>query len=215
MLLLERNGKTVNDGSQNLQEFPNTVVAFRLIDKSIENIGNCSSNERPMAHEFSVNAVQNSFQVIPFPRIFRIKEFHQLKAEGLINVLFGSLSIDFTGNNESQEELVGDLQVGPGGFQDRFVFLWIEVISCRRQSPTDVGPDHSHEVPLDLLSKDLLSSRCVDVIHKFQKSLALHILASFVRGWIVKGEDDAAGVSVSAVCAAGNVVCFVSDGGEG
>jgi hypothetical protein len=35
MLLFQGNGKTIDNGTENFQEFGNTIVAFRFIDKTI------------------------------------------------------------------------------------------------------------------------------------------------------------------------------------
>jgi hypothetical protein len=35
MFLLQGNGKTIDNGTENFQEFGNTIVAFRFIDKTI------------------------------------------------------------------------------------------------------------------------------------------------------------------------------------
>mmetsp|Transcript_14387 Transcript_14387/g.26026 ORF Transcript_14387/g.26026 Transcript_14387/m.26026 type:complete len:216 (+) Transcript_14387:620-1267(+) len=192
MLLFERNGKAIDNATENFQEFTDTIVTFRLVHKAVKDVGNGATDKGTVRHEFSINAMQYSLEVVTFPRIFGIKQFHQLKTKLLIDIFFGRLGIHFGTHNESKEELVGNLQMRPCRFQDGFIFFWIKVIRRRRKCSTDIGRNTRHEVAHDGFRKNLLTCRSIDIIHQFQQGLTLHILASFIRSGIIKRKDNTA-----------------------
>mmetsp|Transcript_10663 Transcript_10663/g.22573 ORF Transcript_10663/g.22573 Transcript_10663/m.22573 type:complete len:226 (-) Transcript_10663:199-876(-) len=136
--------------------------------------------------------MKNGLQVVTLARILAIKQLNELKAETLINVLLRSLSIDLGTNNEAQKELVHNLEVRPGRFENGLVLFGIKIVRRRRESTANIGGHHGHEIAHDALGKDLLSSWGIDVVDELQESLPLHILASLVGGRIVEGENDTA-----------------------
>ena len=73
MLLLQRNCKSINDTSQNLQQFANTIMSLRLIYESVEDIGYRTSNKLSMRHEFTINTMKDSFQIVSFTWILTIE----------------------------------------------------------------------------------------------------------------------------------------------
>mmetsp|Transcript_7751 Transcript_7751/g.17863 ORF Transcript_7751/g.17863 Transcript_7751/m.17863 type:complete len:265 (+) Transcript_7751:560-1354(+) len=168
MLLFQGNRESVNNGSQNLQQFTNSIVAFRFVDKAIENIGNGPSDERSMRHELSVNAVKNCLEIVSFTWIFAIEKFHQLKTKLLIHILFGSLGVHFRTHNKAKEELVGYLQVWPSWFQDRLVFFWVKVIGSRRQGTAYISRNTSHQIGHATFGEDLLASWRIDIVNQLQ-----------------------------------------------
>ena len=103
VLFLERDSEPIDDTSQDLQKFPNTIVTFRFVDKSVKDVGDGSSDEGTVGHELSVDAVKNSFEIISLPGVFTVKEFYQLQTKFLIDILLGGLGIYFGTNNESQK----------------------------------------------------------------------------------------------------------------
>eukprot|EP00968_Pinguiococcus_pyrenoidosus_P014790 scaffold1350_cov249-Pinguiococcus_pyrenoidosus.AAC.16 len=78
VLLLQRYGEPVDDGAQDLQELADAVVPLRLVDEAVEHVGDCLANERPVAHELPVDAMQDGLQIVPFPRILRVKQLDQI-----------------------------------------------------------------------------------------------------------------------------------------
>jgi len=78
VLLLERNGKSVDDATENLEEFSDTVVAFRFVYELVKEVRNGSADKGSVGHGFSANAVEDCLEVVSLAWIFRIEEFHQL-----------------------------------------------------------------------------------------------------------------------------------------
>lgn len=165
VLLLERNSKTIDNRSQNLKKFTDSIVPFGLVDKSVKDVRNCASDEGTVRHEFTVNAVKNGFEVVAFSRIFGIEELDELETKLLVDVFFGSLCVNFARDNESQKEFVGNLEMRPGWLKDGFVFFRIKVVGSRWQSPADIGGNHGHEISHDGFGKNLLASGSVNVIN--------------------------------------------------
>jgi len=86
VLVLEGKRKTINDRSQDFEEFCNTIVALGLVDKPIEHVGDRLADERTVWHEFAVDTVQDRLQVVAFPRILRVKQFQESSDEVCIDV---------------------------------------------------------------------------------------------------------------------------------
>jgi hypothetical protein len=122
-LLLKGKCKSIYGTSEDFQEFANTIVTFRLIDKSVEDVGNGPTNKGTATREFSVDAMQNGLEIIALWRILAIKDFDQLQAKLLIDIFLGSHGIDFGRNNKAEKEFIGNLQMRPGRFQDGFIFF--------------------------------------------------------------------------------------------
>jgi hypothetical protein len=57
VLFLERQCKSVDDTTQNLQKLCNTIESFRFVDKLEEYIVDGSPNIRTKVEEFAVNTV--------------------------------------------------------------------------------------------------------------------------------------------------------------
>lgn len=74
MFLLERERKSVDDRSENFKQLRNSVESLRLVSELEEHVIDGAANIRPQVQKFSINAMQGSFQEIPFPRVFRVKQ---------------------------------------------------------------------------------------------------------------------------------------------
>jgi len=72
------NGKSVDDATENLEEFSDTVVAFRFVYELVKEVRNGSADKGSVGHGFSANAVEDCLEVVSLAWIFRIEEFHQL-----------------------------------------------------------------------------------------------------------------------------------------
>ena len=49
----------------------------------------------------------------------------------MINVAFGEICIEIGALDEAKEELVDNLQVRPSKLEHRFIFFWVERVTCR------------------------------------------------------------------------------------
>lgn len=64
VLLLEWNGKPVDDRAEDLQELTDTVVPAGLVYVSEEHLGDGLANEAAMGHEFPIHAVEDGLNVV-------------------------------------------------------------------------------------------------------------------------------------------------------
>ena len=60
--------------------------------------------------------MKSGFEKISLSRIFRIEELEQLDDESLVDVLFRDCRLEVWRLEESEEELVDELQMRPRGF---------------------------------------------------------------------------------------------------
>lgn len=68
-------------------------MPFGLEDKPVEDVVDGLSDERPMYHEFPVDAMQNRLEVVAFSRILAVEELEELEDELLIDVFLGHFCI--------------------------------------------------------------------------------------------------------------------------
>ena len=94
VFLLEGYGEPVDDGTQDLQELPDAVVALGLVDEAVEYVGDGLADERPVGHELSVDPVEDGLEVVPLAGVLGVEELHELEAELLVNVFLGDLGVD-------------------------------------------------------------------------------------------------------------------------
>lgn len=73
MLVLEWQGKSIDDGAQNFQQLGNAVEALGFISELEEDIIDRPSNIRPEIQEFAIDAVKGGFQEVTLTRILRVK----------------------------------------------------------------------------------------------------------------------------------------------
>ena len=84
-----------------------------------------------------------------------------MQDEFLVDVALGDVWLEVGGFEDAQEQLVDELQVRPGGFQGRLVFLWVEfgAVGVRR------GRECAEEVDGELEKRTiivyLISSICL------------------------------------------------------
>lgn len=106
--------------------------------------------------------MQNCFQEVPLTRVLRIEELEQLKHELLIDDPLANTRLEIGALQETQKELVDQLQVGPAGLQCRVVLLRIEVgVLAGRQRPKQVVRYHLDDFGIHRLCEDAPSARYV------------------------------------------------------
>jgi len=69
-----------------------------------------------------------SLEEVALPWVLGVKEFKKIEDEWLIDVPFCEVGVKVRAFDKSKEELVDDLKMGPGEFEDGFIFLWIECV---------------------------------------------------------------------------------------
>ena len=128
VLLFERQRKTIDDRTEDLQQLCNSIVALRLIDEMVEDIAYRSANECAEIEEFAIYTMKCGLEEIALPWVLGVKKLKKIEREWVINVPFCEVRVEVRAFNKSKEKLVDNLKVRPGEFEDRFIFLWIESI---------------------------------------------------------------------------------------
>jgi hypothetical protein len=78
VLFLEREGETVDDGTEDLEQLGDTVVALRLVDELIEDVVDRAADEGAKVEELAVDAVESRLEKVALTRVFRVEEFEEL-----------------------------------------------------------------------------------------------------------------------------------------
>jgi hypothetical protein len=129
VFFFERERKTIDDRTEDLQELCNSIVALRLIDEMVEDIAYRSANECAEIEEFAIYTMKCGLEKIALPWVLGVKELQKVEHEWVIDVPFCEIRVEVGAFNKSKEKLVDDLKMGPGEFEDRLVFLWIECVA--------------------------------------------------------------------------------------
>ena len=130
VLLFERQGESVNDGSQNLQELSDPIVSFRLVNEIEEHVVDASPDGSSQVEELPVYPMQRCLEEIALAGVLGIEEFEQVQDERLVDVPFGQVRIEIRTFDKAQEEFVDDLEVRPGKLKNGFIFFWIVSVAC-------------------------------------------------------------------------------------
>ena len=75
--------------------------------------------------------MERCFQEVALPRILTIKEFEERQDKGLVDVALRDVGNKVGTLDEAQEELVDDLEMGPGELKNWFVFLRVKSVASR------------------------------------------------------------------------------------
>lgn len=73
MLDFQRECKSIDDGSQNLQQLRNPIMSLRLINETEENVIDASPDGGAQVQELSIYPVKSRLEEISFPGVFRIE----------------------------------------------------------------------------------------------------------------------------------------------
>ena len=127
MLLLQRQRKAVDDRAQDLEQLRDAVVVVALVDEAVEGVVDGAPDEGAVRHELAVHPVQDRLEVVPLARILRVEQLQHRDDRGLVDVSLRHLRVDIARDDEAEEELVDELQVGPRRLQEGLVLLRVKV----------------------------------------------------------------------------------------
>ena len=133
MLLLERQREAVDDAAEDLEELGDAVVALGLVDEAVKCVVDLLADVGAEAEELAVDAVQDGLEEVALARVLAVEEVEQLHEELLVDGLLGGVGLEVGRLEESEEELVDDLEVGPRRLQVRLVLLRVEFRACGRK----------------------------------------------------------------------------------
>lgn len=91
-------------------------MPFRLVYEMEEYVVDGAADERTEIKEFAVDAVERRLKEVTLAGILRIEELEEIEYKRLIDVPLGEVGIEVGALYKSEEELVDDLEVGPGEF---------------------------------------------------------------------------------------------------
>lgn len=129
VFLFERQCETIDDRAQNLQELCDSIVALGLIDEMVKDIAYRSADERAEIEKFAIYAVKRRLEEIALSWILGVKELEKTEHEWLIDVPFCEICVEIWTFDKTKEKLVDNLEMRPGEFEDRLIFLRIECVS--------------------------------------------------------------------------------------
>lgn len=109
MFLLQRNSESINNGPQNLQQFPHSIMTTRLVNIPEKHLRDGLSYVRSIGHEFPIHSMQHGLHIVSFTGIFRVKQFNPISNECLVDILLGYFTTHFCTHYKSQEKLVHNL----------------------------------------------------------------------------------------------------------
>lgn len=82
VLLLERERETIDDGSEDLEQFCNAVVALRLVDELEEDVVDRPADEGPEVEELAVDPVERRLEKVALSGVLAVKELKELRRLG-------------------------------------------------------------------------------------------------------------------------------------
>jgi hypothetical protein len=79
VLFFQRQGETVDDRPQNLEEFCNAVETLSLVDELKEDVVDGAADVRSEIEEFTVYAVERRLEEVAFSGVFGVEQLEQLE----------------------------------------------------------------------------------------------------------------------------------------
>lgn len=79
MFRLQRQRESIDDAAENLQQLPDPVKVFRLVDEAQKNVVDLLPDERAQPQELAVNAMQHCLEKVALTRILRVEQLQQLQ----------------------------------------------------------------------------------------------------------------------------------------
>lgn len=138
--------------------------------------------------------MESGLEEIALAGIFRIKEVEQLENKAVVNVGLGNVCVEILAFDEAQEELVNDLNVGPGNLKHGLVLFWVKGFALRvhrrRDRSEEVFAEHVDHLGVHGLGDDL--SVVSDVVKQLVQSQSLNFLCLHVATGVVEVENDVA-----------------------
>ena len=128
VFLFQRERKTIDDRTKDLQELCDSIVPLRFIDEIVKDIAYRSANECAEIEEFAVYTMKCSLEEIALPWVLGVKELQKVEHEWLIDVPFREIRVKLRAFHKAKEKFVDNLKMRPSEFEDRFIFLWVECI---------------------------------------------------------------------------------------
>jgi hypothetical protein len=131
VFLLKGEGEAVDDGTQYLQQLGDSIKSLGFVGELEEDVVDGAANEGPEVEEFAVYAVQGGLQEVPLSGILGIKQLEKLEDEAVVDVCLCDVRVEVLALDKPEEELVHNLNMGPGDFQNGFVLFRVKCLALR------------------------------------------------------------------------------------
>jgi hypothetical protein len=150
VFLLEGKGEAVDDRAEYLEKLGDTIVPFSLVHKLEEDVVDGTTDKRAQIQKLAVDPVKSCLQEVALTRVLRVEQLQQLQHKLLVDKLLADVDVEVGALNKAQEELVHDLEVGPGKFKYRLILLRVERVTSR----IDLRRDTAEQVGRELKKKE-------------------------------------------------------------
>ena len=82
VFFLERESESVDDGSEDFEEFGDSVVSFGLVDELEEDVVDGSTDEGSEIEEATIDSMKGRLEEVSFSGILAVEEFEELEGKG-------------------------------------------------------------------------------------------------------------------------------------
>ena len=79
VFFFEREGESVDDGSEDFEELGDSVVTFGFVDELEEDVVDGTTDEGSKVEEATVDSMESGFEEVSLSRIFAVEEFEELR----------------------------------------------------------------------------------------------------------------------------------------
>ena len=93
MLFAKWYGEPVDDTTEYLEDFSQTVVTSDFVDDAVEDVVELLADVGAKHEEFAVHSMDDGFEKVAFTRVFTVEELQELEYEGVVDELDGQLSL--------------------------------------------------------------------------------------------------------------------------
>jgi hypothetical protein len=115
-----------------------------------------------------------------------------LEDKSMVDELLGDIGVEILTLDESKKELIDDLDMWPGDFQHRLIFLGIKGLSLRvhwrRDRSKEVLAEHIHHPRVHRLGDDL--PIVGHVVEQLMQGQSLDLLGLHISTRVIEVEDD-------------------------
>ena len=98
-----------------------------LVDNLEEHVHNLLFDVTPQGHKFTVNAVQNSLQVVALTWVLTVEKLEEAADKVVRDMLDDHILAQMDSEYELQKQLIDKLQVRPGLLEMRLILIRVHV----------------------------------------------------------------------------------------
>ena len=147
LLLAEGQGGPLQDGGHHLKQLPGAgLVRLGVVDHLQQQGGDTQAQEAAEVGEGAVDPVEDGLDHLPLPGVPAAEETEEAAGELLVDDGLEAVGLEVGVLEDGQEEVIDQVEVGPGGSSPPVLLLEGAVIRRSGQAPEDVRRHHVHHV---------------------------------------------------------------------